>query len=257
MRIICPNCSSQYDVDASLFPEEGREVQCAQCQNKWVQYPAPPEPVAAPKPAPKPSEVLPEIDRDAIRAAVQEEMEIADREVPDLPEQEEIEVKAEEEELMQSLREQLAEDDVDYDSEPDDDRVSGRRSVARAADIVGVGVTDDAIDDERSNSKAGAATESAKPNALAAALQEYERERGPRRGSRFGFVVAILLSGAAAGAYFGRNEIATYYPPALPYLEQYVGIVDQSRDKVVELWNTTTVFLTEKIEEAMAPDEEA
>lgn len=251
MRIICPNCSAQYDVDASLFPEAGREVQCAQCETKWVQYPAPPEPMPLTQPVAAPSARLPQSERDAIRAAVQDEMDISGQEAQ--------QQKAEEEDLMASLRQQLAEDDTDYDNVPDDDRVSGRRSVSRAADIAGV-----AVEPEEPQgggifaaAKPAQEKEKAKPNALAAALQEYERERGPRRGGRAGFLFAVLLAGLAAGAYFGRNHIATYYPPAKPYLEDYVRVVDQSRDKVVEVWSNTTAFLTEKIDAAMAPDETA
>ncbi|MEM6594153.1 MAG: zinc-ribbon domain-containing protein [Pseudomonadota bacterium] len=35
MRLICPNCDAEYEVDADLFPPEGREVQCSNCSNTW------------------------------------------------------------------------------------------------------------------------------------------------------------------------------------------------------------------------------
>lgn len=77
MRLICPNCDAQYEVDASLIPESGRDVQCADCGHVWFQVPetailpeeedeadtaallgrivAPmPEPAAAPDPEPEP-----------------------------------------------------------------------------------------------------------------------------------------------------------------------------------------------------------
>ena len=246
MRLICPSCSSQYNVDASLFPEEGREVQCAQCEHKWVQYPEPdPEPVQLTQPN-TPSAALPEAEREAIRSAVRDEI--------SMHEQDAIDAKTEEEDLMRALREQLADDDGDYDSAPEDDRVSGRRSVNRAADIAGVALAADSQRDDGKKSKA-TPKEAVKPNDLASALQEYERERGPRRSGRAGFILALLVCALAAGAYFGRNEIATQFPAALPYLEQYVGIVDQSRDQVVKYWGMTTEFLTDKIESAMAPAE--
>lgn len=37
MRIVCPRCVAQYEVDESAIPEEGREVQCANCENIWFQ----------------------------------------------------------------------------------------------------------------------------------------------------------------------------------------------------------------------------
>lgn len=37
MRIVCPKCVAQYEVDESAIPETGREVQCANCGNIWFQ----------------------------------------------------------------------------------------------------------------------------------------------------------------------------------------------------------------------------
>lgn len=37
MRLICPNCSAQYEVDAGLIPDEGRDVQCSNCGNTWFE----------------------------------------------------------------------------------------------------------------------------------------------------------------------------------------------------------------------------
>lgn len=70
MRLVCPKCHAEYDVDDALIPDEGREVQCAACQNIWFQEkqvsppplilkaapvaaPPPPQP-APPQPAPPP-----------------------------------------------------------------------------------------------------------------------------------------------------------------------------------------------------------
>ncbi len=37
MRITCPNCSAQYEIDAALLPDDGREVQCSACGHVWFQ----------------------------------------------------------------------------------------------------------------------------------------------------------------------------------------------------------------------------
>lgn len=37
MRIVCPKCVAQYEVDDSAIPENGREVQCANCEHIWFQ----------------------------------------------------------------------------------------------------------------------------------------------------------------------------------------------------------------------------
>lgn len=37
MRLICPNCDAQYEVDDSVIPENGRDVQCSNCGHTWFQ----------------------------------------------------------------------------------------------------------------------------------------------------------------------------------------------------------------------------
>lgn len=37
MRLICPNCDAEYEVDAALIPEAGRDVQCSNCGHAWFQ----------------------------------------------------------------------------------------------------------------------------------------------------------------------------------------------------------------------------
>jgi len=37
MRLVCPNCDAQYEVDDRVMPESGREVQCSHCGRAWFQ----------------------------------------------------------------------------------------------------------------------------------------------------------------------------------------------------------------------------
>lgn len=37
MRLQCPNCDAEYEVDASAIPLEGRDVQCSNCGHGWFQ----------------------------------------------------------------------------------------------------------------------------------------------------------------------------------------------------------------------------
>jgi predicted Zn finger-like uncharacterized protein len=37
MRLVCPNCDAEYEVDDNLVPAEGRDVQCSNCTTTWFQ----------------------------------------------------------------------------------------------------------------------------------------------------------------------------------------------------------------------------
>ena len=39
MRLVCPKCAAQYEVDDSAIPDSGRDVQCANCGDTWFQEP--------------------------------------------------------------------------------------------------------------------------------------------------------------------------------------------------------------------------
>jgi predicted Zn finger-like uncharacterized protein len=46
MRLVCPNCDAQYEVDDSAIPAAGRDVQCSACGHGWFHRPDP-RPAAA------------------------------------------------------------------------------------------------------------------------------------------------------------------------------------------------------------------
>lgn len=67
MRLTCPNCGAQYEVDDRAIPEEGRDVQCSSCSHTWFQVSAAAqaaaeaaaESVAPTMAAPEPTEAAP------------------------------------------------------------------------------------------------------------------------------------------------------------------------------------------------------
>ncbi len=55
MRLVCPNCGAEYEVDNRVIPEAGRDVQCSNCGHSWFQHPEgyeeePQEPASVPSP---------------------------------------------------------------------------------------------------------------------------------------------------------------------------------------------------------------
>ncbi len=63
MRLVCPSCRANYEIDASLLPAEGREVQCSSCSFIWFQ-----EHPSAKRPAPK-TEAKPPVKPTSTRPA--------------------------------------------------------------------------------------------------------------------------------------------------------------------------------------------
>lgn len=47
MRLICPNCSAQYEVPTEVIPQGGRDVQCSSCGHTWFQNHPDDDPVLA------------------------------------------------------------------------------------------------------------------------------------------------------------------------------------------------------------------
>lgn len=48
MRLICPNCTAQYEIDARAVPTKGRDVQCSACGHVWFQLGTPVQDDAVP-----------------------------------------------------------------------------------------------------------------------------------------------------------------------------------------------------------------
>jgi len=71
MRLTCPNCDAQYEVDDAVIPASGRDVQCSNCGTAWfVPGKAAPETrtapaVTAPPPEPAPPRPEPEPEPEA------------------------------------------------------------------------------------------------------------------------------------------------------------------------------------------------
>ncbi|AZQ69031.1 thioredoxin [Silicimonas algicola] len=95
MRLVCPNCSAQYEVDTSLIPDEGRDVQCSNCGHTWFELPPPPagfeDTLSASPQEESDDEAEDEAPSEAVRAvAAASEKSISDEEEEEAEEDEDI-----------------------------------------------------------------------------------------------------------------------------------------------------------------------
>lgn len=197
MRLICPNCSAQYEIDASLIPDEGRDVQCSNCGHTWFELPpAPPEYADAPEPeevAQEPTETVVEDEEPA--GTEEAEVALAPEPEPEFEPEEEFEPEPEQEpEAEPDLEpERVAARDEDVAAEaeperpastepPDDEEPS---TAARAIEAASEMAEDDApvADPYAAAAAAGAnlRRRSVDDEALSILREEADRELARRR----------------------------------------------------------------------------
>lgn len=112
MRLVCPNCAAQYEVDASAIPDDGRDVQCANCGNTWFQKPETAEDAASEQ-----------LEQDSA-AAIRPEAPQVDQAVLDIL-RKEAELDASSRQVESEPESDIPEDDDAVDPEPEqDDQVS-------------------------------------------------------------------------------------------------------------------------------------
>lgn len=271
MRLMCPNCDAEYEVDASAIPESGRDVQCSNCGHAWFQHhpdqEADEEAEAAlydpPPPLSKtgmsgsilpsdldwqvesddPEAILDAMGRDAreqganrppsSRADPDESGRPEDVPKHDLdPEALRILREEAEFETAQRAREQaLAAESTEFPAPP----VAARR-VAR---LKGIQPTVPNPPADRVNDATPAQTTSAsarlpKIETVSAALRHDEvlpEDPKPQTG-RGGGVTVFILALAATSAYIFSPNLSTLAPSLAKPLADYVGFVDGLRDQL-------------------------
>ncbi len=229
MRLTCPNCSAQYEVPDEVIPEDGREVQCSNCEETWFQdkHPA----ASDAKPEAKPAS--------AIEAAFAEPDEVK---VEDAPEPEAVEPEPAAEEpvgnvdpaVSSILREEAAREaelrereGSSLESQPDlaldppeEPQVKPKRPAATetASDA---GQKDELPDVEAINSGLRSELTSDEAEATAPA-----RKSG---GFLRGFALIVIIGVILFLIYGNANQISEAVPQADPVLKSYVSLVDQAR----------------------------
>jgi predicted Zn finger-like uncharacterized protein len=247
MRLVCPNCDAEYEVDIAAIPDGGRDVQCSNCGHAWFQLPpaveaelAAEEALFTPPPAEEPpvagssetggetaaGPVTPppaagprNID-DSVLAVLREEAEreVAQRRAeapqaietqPDLG----LEVPPSAAVNAATARRIARMKGVEPPPPPEPEKPVARRDLLPEIDEI--------------NSTLRAASE--KRSGEAAAVAENLPPPRPRRGFRNGFLLALVVAGIGLTAYAMAPRLSQQFPAAAPALGRYVASVDQAR----------------------------
>jgi predicted Zn finger-like uncharacterized protein len=245
MRLVCPNCSAQYEVDSSLLPDDGTEVQCSACSHVWFQTgpqgsqapasPAPPRPApeATAPPAEKaasartapttppptahtPSEVDEEVGVAAGPATPPPARELDPAVADVLRAEAEFEAR------------QRAKDNPPFETQEelgllgpatnDSAGAQGRAGAASLPDIDDISSTLEPVGFERAGHSELPQTESAR-----------------KRSFLSGLAIPVILSCILAGIYLLSPELEQLLPSFQGPLAAYVGFVDTARATVAEL----------------------
>jgi predicted Zn finger-like uncharacterized protein len=199
MRLICPNCDAEYEVDDAAIPQNGRDVQCSNCGHAWFQ--AHPEveaeqeaeealyeaPVAMPEPAAEPrGPVEPEAAPEPLAAQAEADWPEAEQEpgaaamlAEDKEAQAEAEVAPPE---FAELAPAVAEPEPEPDLPPEPDApLTPEEAVAATLTAAATATEPQAAP---SSAPPASATRRLDESVLAVLREEAEREAAARKGER-------------------------------------------------------------------------
>lgn len=261
MRLICPNCGAQYEVDDEVIPDAGRDVQCSNCGHTWFQRPA------------HLDRELAEEQGHTIRAEEEphgaEDLAAAEPEAPagEAPAEPAAgrEPRGLDPAVAGVLREEAEHEakarradsggvetqgDLGLEPETPEERAARRKAAARermaamrgpeaeAGEEEGAPGSDGPrsrvlpdIDEINSTLRASDAPERATEEAPAATTPELPEKRG-RRGFRIGFSLTVLAASIAALVYILAPEIVRAVPQTEPWITAYVDWVNGARAQV-------------------------
>lgn len=254
MRLICPNCGAQYEVDDRVIPDAGRDVQCSNCGHAWYQVPpirdagladelgleAPVEDLATPSESAEPEphdatgdageaeegadtparrELEPEV-RDILREEADFETRQREREREGLETQADLGLDDAEPAAPTPpvARERLARmrglDEDDLDAELSDETETSGPRRDLLPDIEEINST---------------LTAGGRQGAETAAAQDTSDAAKQGRGFSIGFLLIVLIALALVLVYTFAEPIAAQVPAVESYLADYVDFIDRMR----------------------------
>lgn len=238
MRLVCPNCDAEYEVDASVIPDNGRDVQCSNCGHAWFQMSPqmeeelaaeealfeapPPEPVAvATPPAPQPR-ALDESVLSVLREEAERETAARRAETPVIEAQTEMGLAAAPASPPKAPDSKAPEPEAEPD--PVAQRIAKMKGTEAPAKPQSRKEMLPEIDEINSTLRASSEKRSGDAGAVADTMAD-----GGRKGFRSGFVLMMLLAVIVVALYVMAPKLAQQIPALAPALKSYVALIDSAR----------------------------
>ncbi|MEL7116019.1 MAG: zinc-ribbon domain-containing protein [Pseudomonadota bacterium] len=248
MRLICPNCGAQYDVDGALIPEQGRDVQCSNCGHTWFQQSEqhdletaaeledeaalnPPEDPPAPPPDAQRPELDPEV-ANVLREEAEREAAARQADAAGLESQPDLGLGDAEQaaaDRTAAARARMARLRGGEESNPD--------AEAALAGLAAAGSRKELLPDVDEINSSLRPTEDRVPEpdeeVLLDAEIPVEAEEEPSSwGGRLVFWIVVLIALIAVALYIFAPQIVAALPQAEPFLVPYVNAVNGVRAQI-------------------------
>ncbi|GFE66380.1 zinc-ribbon domain-containing protein [Litoreibacter roseus] len=246
MRLSCPNCDAEYEVEDGLIPEDGRDVQCSNCTTTWFQRPdaATARPIdgeddgdAEPTPAPAATNIpRPKTDPDALKVIHEE---VARENKARQAEASGIEVQTD-----MGLENQPAAETppTPKKEEPPAETTAPKPPIPPVPPVVPAPVTMAETTDEDSDEKRQRLPDIEEINSTLRDAPKPSPEEGQgkelsrvdkivrrQRGFRIGFGLTLIAAVLVLALYVYAPQLSQNFPDQSEHLTGYVTWVDQTR----------------------------
>lgn len=247
MRLVCPNCDAEYEVDASVIPDQGRDVQCSNCGHTWFQHS--PEVEAELAAEAELFDPAPRTQTNAAAPAVEPPRRSLDESVlAVLREEAEREAQARRAELPTRIETQTEMGlQTAPPPRPPEDPVAARiarlKGVEPSRSLVRPHTRRQLlpeIDEINSSLRASSERRSGDAAAVSATMEDVPVRRN---GFRNGFVLMLVVAVALVVGYVMAPKIVAQIPAAAPAMDAFVAVVDAARLKLDAVLRSAVGFL--------------
>jgi predicted Zn finger-like uncharacterized protein len=236
MRLICPNCDAEYEVDDAAIPDVGRDVQCSNCGHAWFQEAAGAAAFVSTSPdEPAHSEDAVDADADLAQPAVVPAGALQPRTVDDSV------LAILKEETERELSARRAETAVPVETQPDLG-LDTADAAAQAQHAARLKAEEAAAERARNVTRRELLPDIEEINSTlrpSVAMQDDDDDDDAHRmarpqpqarsGFQSGFVLMLVLAAVLVALYLMAPRLAQQIPGAKGALEVYVASVDQAR----------------------------